>query len=108
MVRADVRLIHFCDSASSSSARLETFLARGCLAVVALSPDVQGLVAGGSSPVVLTSFSTVIVVVPPGVEIFVSCLVDDLVWSLHPAMPIETKLAIRVAVIIRFILNTFH
>jgi hypothetical protein len=33
--------------------------------------------AGGSLPVVFTSFSVVIVVVPVGVVIFVSCLIVD-------------------------------
>ena len=36
----------------------------------------MGGVAGGLSPVFLTSFSVVTVVVPPGVDIFVSVLVD--------------------------------
>jgi hypothetical protein len=83
-------------------------LVKGQNPVLPPSLDVQGLAVGGSPPVFLTSFSKVIVVVPPGVEIFVSCLVDDLACSLHPVMPIETKLAIRVAAIMRFIFNTFR
>ena len=76
--------------------------------VLACVPLDHGVVAGGLSPVFLTSLSVVIVVVPPGVAIFNSCLVDDLVCSVHPIMPIETRLAIRVAAITRFIINTFH
>lgn len=70
--------------------------------------DVQGLSAVGFASVVLTSRSVVIVVVPAGVEMVVSCLVDDLLCSLHPVMPIEATLAIRVAAMMRFIFNTFH
>ena len=49
-----------------------------------------------------------IVVVPPGVEIFISCLVDDLDCSLQPTKPIDNKLAIRVVAIMRFMFNIFH
>jgi hypothetical protein len=47
--------------------------------------------------------SVVIVVVSPGVEIFVSCLADDVVASFHLRMLIETKLIIRIAVMVSFI-----
>ena len=77
--------------------------ARGCTRL-----DLYGLATGGLSSVVLTSFSVVIVVVPRGVVIVVSCLVDDLLCSLHPTIPIEATLAIRVAAMMRFIFNTFH
>jgi len=60
---------------------------------------------GGLSPVCLTSFSVVIVVVPPGVVIFVSCLVDAVFE--HPVNAIDARPTIKIAAIMRFIFNTF-
>jgi hypothetical protein len=60
---------------------------------------------GGLSPVCLTSFSVVTVVVPPGVVIFVSCLVDAVFE--HPTNPMDTSPTNTIAAIIRFIFNTF-
>jgi hypothetical protein len=59
-----------------------------------------------SSPVFSTCLSVVIVVVPPGVDIFVSRLTDD-VFSEHPTKPIGTRQTIRVAANRRFIFKTF-
>ena len=70
--------------------------------------DVQGVVAGGLSPDFLISFSVVIVVVPPGVAIFVSCFAVDLVVFVQPVIPIEAMPIINVATTMRFIWNTFH
>lgn len=63
------------------------------------------MAGGGLSPVCLTSFSVVIVVVPPGVVIFVSCLVDAVFE--HPTNPMDTSPTITIAAIMRFIFNTF-
>ncbi len=54
------------------------------------------------------SFSVVIVVVPPGVVIFVSCLADDFFVSVHPMMLIDVRPAISNVGIRRFISNNFH
>jgi hypothetical protein len=64
-----------------------------------------GLPGGGLSPVFLTSFSVVTVVVPPGVEIFVSCLMVDLVSPLQPSKPTVRKLTIIVIANMRFIVD---
>ena len=69
---------------------------------------VQGVAVGGLSPVVFTSFSVVIVVVPPGVVIFVSCLAEDFFVSVHPMMPTDVNPAISIAEIMHFISNNFH
>jgi hypothetical protein len=60
---------------------------------------------GGLSPVCLISFSVVIVVVPPGVVIFVSCVVDAVFE--HPTKPMDTRLTTKIAAIMRFIFKTF-
>jgi hypothetical protein len=52
-----------------------------------------GYSVGGLSPVFVTSFSTVTVVVPPGVETFTSLEVDD--FSEHPTAPSESKLSTK-------------
>lgn len=43
----------------------------------------------GASPVFFTSFSVVMVVVPLGVVIWVSCLIEDLSLSAQPMIPLE-------------------
>jgi hypothetical protein len=60
----------------------------------------QGRAGGGLLPVCLTSFSVVMVVVPPGVLISVSVFVAD--FSPHPTMLSETRLSISAAQIMRF------
>ena len=62
---------------------------------------------GGFLPVFVTSVSVVIFVVPPGVATVVSCLLDA-VFSAQPAKPIDTRLAIRIAVNMRFIFKPFR
>ena len=57
------------------------------------------------SPDFLISFSVVIVVVPPGVAIFVSCFAVDLVVFVQPVIPIEAMPIINVATTMRFIWN---
>jgi hypothetical protein len=49
----------------------------------------------------------VIFVVPPGVATVVSCLLDA-VFSVQPAKPIDPRLAIRIAVNMRFIFKSFR
>ena len=43
----------------------------------------------GASAVFFTSFSVVMVVVPLGVVIWVSCLIEDLSLSAQPMIPLE-------------------
>lgn len=62
---------------------------------------------GGVSPVVLISFSVVIVVFPPGVAIVVCCFVDDLVASEHPTMLITVRLKSRAVALNCFIFDSF-
>ena len=104
MIRADVWL----NQLRAVRHSLKQSGERECLACGSTNLDFQGVAAGGLSPVFLTSVSVVIVVVPLGVLIFTSRLLDDLVASEHPVRPIETRLAIRVAAIMRFIFNTFQ
>ena len=57
------------------------------------------------SPVFLTSLSVVIVVVPPGVEIFVSVFeVEEL--PVHPTTPSDMRLTTIVVAIKCFIFNS--
>ncbi len=64
-----------------------------------------GLVAGGLSPVFLTSFSVVTFVVPPGVDIFVSLFVDAV--SAQPTMPSEITPRPMIDATMRFMFKSF-
>jgi hypothetical protein len=72
------------------------------------SANIYGVVAGGLSPVFLTSVSVVIVVVPPGVSISISFVVDDFFVSVHPAKLNGNRQATKAAAIRCFIFNGFR
>jgi hypothetical protein len=66
---------------------------------------VQGFAGGGLSPVFATSFSTVTVVVPPGVVTFVSSVVDA--FSAQPNTLTDNRPSITTELKIRFMFRPF-